>query len=98
MTCCVVLSLALSACAPTERNLVVIAPDVPDSLLVCGDEKTEDGVPVPPAQPYDSRVAAAYVLKLKAYIRECKGNTKAVKKILEEFQTEIAEGNLEAEG
>lgn len=92
------LSLALSACATTERNVVVISPSVPESLLVCGDVNTKDGVPLPPAQPYDSKKAAAYVLLLKFYIRECTGNAAAVKKILDDFQAEIAEGHLEAEG
>jgi hypothetical protein len=94
----VVLSLALSACATTERNVIVISPSVPDSLLVCGDEKTVDGVPLPPAQPYDQRAAAAYVVKLKRYIRECSGNMDAIEKVLEDFQAEIDAGNLEAEG
>jgi hypothetical protein len=96
--CSVALSLALSACATTERNVVVISPSVPDSLLVCGDDTTADGVPLPPQQPYSQREAAAYVVTLKAYIRECSGNMDAVEKILEDFQKEIESGNLEAEG
>lgn len=88
MTCFAALCLALSACARINRTVDVTSPDVPTSLLVCGDETspTKDGIPAPPKQPYDQREVAAYIVKLKAIIRECHGNTKAVQKLLDEFQ------------
>ena len=63
-------------------------PDVPKTLLACGDEQspTKDGIPAAPKQPYDQREVAAYIVKLKAIIRECHGNKNALQKLLEEFQ------------
>lgn len=89
---CAALCLALSACATTERTVHVTSPQVPKTLLVCGDETspTKDGIPTPPKQPYDQREVAAYIVKLKAIIRECHGNRNAVQKLLDEFQTRIA--------
>lgn len=89
---CVALSLALSACATTERQVHVPTPNVPKTLLVCGDERspTKDGIPAAPKQPYDQREVAAYIVKLKAIIRECHGNKNAVERILQEFEAKAA--------
>ncbi|MDX0267597.1 hypothetical protein GOC13_07105 [Sinorhizobium meliloti] len=93
MTLFAALCLVLSACATTERTINVPTPDVPKTLLACGDENspTKDGVPAPPKQPYDQREVAAYIVKLKAIIRECHGNKNAVQKLLDEFQAKATE-------
>lgn len=89
-TLCAALCLALSACASTERTVHVATPQVPKTLLVCGDENspTKDGIPAAPKMPYDQREVAAYVVKLKAIIRECHGNKNAVVLLLEKFESE----------
>lgn len=90
---CAALCLALSACASTERTVHVATTQVPKTLFVCGDENspTKDGIPAPPKMPYDQREVAAYVVKLKAIIRECHGNKAAVARLLETFHQKMVE-------
>lgn len=93
MTLFVALSLGLSACGVTERTVQLSTPAVPATLFVCGDENspTKDGIPAPPPMPYDNKAVAAYIVKLKAIIRECHGNNNAVHKLLTEFEAKAVE-------
>ncbi|MBB5277798.1 hypothetical protein HNR26_003887 [Rhizobium rosettiformans] len=66
---------------------------MPKSMLVCGDENspTDDGIPAAPQQPYDQKAVAAYIVLLKAVIRECHGNKDAVEELLNEYQLKAVE-------
>lgn len=85
LTYCVALLLVLTACSTTQvnRNVSVIAPDVPPDLLDCAVR------PDKPLGQFTQKDVARYLVKLEGAHEDCKGNLGAVKKILNEFKKKL---------
>ena len=75
----------LAACSTTQinRNVSVIAPDVPADLLDCAVR------PDKPFGQFTQKDVARYLVKVEDAHADCKGNLGAVKKIITEFKKKV---------
>lgn len=84
--CLILCAGLLSACNGPERPPVVIANEVPQSLLICAPEPEKPSFNTgDPAQ--DFKNAAAYAAKCKAAGAECRARLESVARLVNQRQS-----------
>jgi hypothetical protein len=89
----VAFGLMLSACTTTKERIVPVIEfqkiDIPSQFLDCDGKK----ILIPNPKTLTNKQISKYILQMTTILEECQSDTTSVRKIIEEYNTEVQKIN-----